>query len=227
LDTFVRTAPVVIDAEVASADGSTSVVTGTPNHPFWVDAVRDYVPLGQLEVGTVLHVQGGGEAILVSKTWRQGDFEQGSLFRVFDFEVEGLHNFYVRGSASDAAGVLVHNSSGPKLGSRVDLDAPDISVRSGGVDTTGDPSGTYTVQFGSGKQYHGKGLQDRAEASALREAELNNDTIVSVDWQSQPNAREAFKEEARRIRADGGVKSEANYNRHNSPGEKYLVEDGE
>ena len=68
-------------------------------------AVQDYVPLGKLEVGTVLHVQGGGEAILVSKTWRQGDFE------VFDFEVEGLHNFYVRGEGSDAAGVLVHNST--------------------------------------------------------------------------------------------------------------------
>ena len=68
-------------------------------------AVRDYVPLGKLEVGTALHVQGGGEALLVSKTWRQGDFE------VFDFEVEGLHNFYVRGEGSDAAGVLVHNST--------------------------------------------------------------------------------------------------------------------
>jgi len=71
--------------------------------------VRDYVPLGEMEVGTILHVQGGGEAILVSKTWRQGDFE------VFDFEVEGLHNFYVRGEGSDKAGVLVHNSTGKQL----------------------------------------------------------------------------------------------------------------
>jgi hypothetical protein len=102
---FVRTAPEVIDATVSYADGTLDSLTGTPNHPFWVDAVRDYVPLGDLEVGTGLHVQGGGKAILVSKTWRQGDFE------VFDFEVEGLHNFYVRGEGSDAAGVLVHNST--------------------------------------------------------------------------------------------------------------------
>ena len=91
-------------------------------------AVRDYVPLGKLEVGTALHVQGGGEAILVSKTWRQGDFE------VFDFEVEGLHNFYVQGEGRDAAGVLVHNSSvpgGPKLGTTVDIDAPGMSVSDG------------------------------------------------------------------------------------------------
>lgn len=105
---FVRVAPAVIDAEIAYASGSSDTLTGTPNHPFWVDAVRDYVPLGELEVGTVLHVQGGGEAILVSKTWRQGDFE------VFDFEVEGLHNFYVRGEGSEAAGVLVHNSTPAK-----------------------------------------------------------------------------------------------------------------
>ena len=102
---FVRDAPDVIDAQITYADGTVDLLTGTPNHPFWVPAVRDYVPLGELEIGTVLHVQGGGEAILVSKTWRQGDFE------VFDFEVEGLHNFYVRGEGSDAAGVLVHNST--------------------------------------------------------------------------------------------------------------------
>lgn len=104
--TFVRTVADVIDAEVTLEDGRHDILTGTPNHPFWVPAVRDYVPLGELEVGTVLHVQGGGEAILVSKTWRQGDFE------VYDIEVEGLHNFFVRGPGSDAPGVLVHNSGG-------------------------------------------------------------------------------------------------------------------
>ena len=104
VNTFARMAPDVIGAEIVYSEGQTETLTGTANHPFWVDAVRDYVPLGELEVGTVLHVQGGGEAILVSKTWRQGEFE------VFDFEVEGLHNFYVRSEGSDAAGVLVHNS---------------------------------------------------------------------------------------------------------------------
>jgi len=108
VNTFVRMAPEVVNADIEYADGSMDTLTGTPNHPFWVPATRDYVPLGELEVGTVLHVQGGGEAILVSKTWRQGDFE------VFDFEVEGLHNFYARGPGGDAAGVLVHNSTGAK-----------------------------------------------------------------------------------------------------------------
>ena len=110
VNTFVRIAPEVIDARIVHADGTHDVLTGPPNHPFWVDAVRDYIPLGELEIGTVLHLPGGGEAILVSKTWRQGDFE------VFDFAVEGLHNFYVRGEGSDAAGVLVHNSTGRMSG---------------------------------------------------------------------------------------------------------------
>ena len=30
---------------------------------------------------------------------------------MFDFEVEGLHNFYLRGEGRGAAGVLVHNST--------------------------------------------------------------------------------------------------------------------
>ncbi len=100
--------------------------------------MRDYVPLGELEVGTVLHVQGGGEAILVSTTWRQGDFE------VFDFEVEGLHNFYVRGEGSDAAGVLVHNST-PKptaIGKQADLQA----MPAGAADTLNDPDWSPEMQ---------------------------------------------------------------------------------
>ena len=60
VNTFERPAPEVIDAEVSYEDGSSDRLTGTPNHPFWVPAVQDYVPLGELEVGTVLHVQGGG-----------------------------------------------------------------------------------------------------------------------------------------------------------------------
>jgi hypothetical protein len=96
-----------------------------------VPAVQDYVPLGKLEVGTALHVQGGGEAILVSKTWRQGDFE------VFDFEVEGLHNFYVRGPGSDAAGDLVHNSKKPDFVYRGGSDTPGNLTPRPGKDTDG------------------------------------------------------------------------------------------
>ena len=118
-------------------------------------AVRDYVPLGKLEVGTVLHVQGGGEAILVSKTWRQGDFE------VFDFEVEGLHNFYVRGPGGDAAGVLVHNSTGKGTATFHRYDGPGLGPNQRHV--------TVEIKDASGNslgEFHQTGMRNTSIESA-------------------------------------------------------------
>ena len=44
---------------------------------------------------------------MLGRTFRKGDVD------VYDIEVEGLHNFFVRGPGSDAPGVLVHNSTVP------------------------------------------------------------------------------------------------------------------
>jgi len=54
-------------------------------------------------------------------TWKPGEVE------VFDFEVEGLHNFCVRGEGSDAAGVLVHNSTGARTLDRFDWDGAEAA----------------------------------------------------------------------------------------------------
>ena len=40
-------------------------------------------------------------------------------------------------------------------------------------------------------------------------------------------SREAFKQESRRLDADGGAGSSTNYNRIEQPGKKYRKEDGE
>ncbi|MFT4623760.1 MAG: YD repeat-containing protein [Myxococcota bacterium] len=167
VDTFARVAPEVIDAEVSYGDGTTDVLTGTPNHPFWVDAVRDYVPLGELEVGTVLHVQGGGEAILVNKTWRQGEFE------VFDFEVEGLHNFYVRGPGADAVGVLVHNSTAE---GSVDLFRAVSTGELDDIATSGVLRGNPTGASLEGKQF---GL-DLGETVDFADAIGDADAVIKV-----------------------------------------------
>ncbi|HRP69371.1 MAG TPA: hypothetical protein PLY93_07560 [Turneriella sp.] len=51
---------------------------------------------------------------------------------------------------------------------------------------------------------------------------------MTTPWKPAKNQREAFKDEAKRIRGDdGGVKSGENYNKINSPGEKYLKQDGQ
>jgi hypothetical protein len=39
--------------------------------------------------------------------------------------------------------------------------------------------------------------------------------------------REAFKAESRRLDAAGGVDGDGNYNKIESPGKKYRIEDGE
>ena len=104
LDTFVRDSTAVVDASIAYDDGSLEVITGTPEHPFWVPKLQRWVPLGELVEGTELHVDSGAGAILVSSTWRQGDFT------VYNFEVEGTHNYFVRAPGSESAAVLVHNT---------------------------------------------------------------------------------------------------------------------
>ena len=104
LQTIVRQSKTVIDAEIAYEDGTVEVITGTPEHPFWVPKLLEWVPLGELVEGTELHLDSGAGAILVSSTWRQGDFT------VYNFEVEGTHNYFVRAPGSDAAAVLVHNA---------------------------------------------------------------------------------------------------------------------
>ena len=105
VNTYVRTTDGVFDVHIAYPDGQVDTLTGTPNHPFWVPAVQDYVALEDLAVGTVLRTYGGSEATVLGLTWKPGEVE------VYDIEVEGLHNFFVRGPGSDGPGVLVHNST--------------------------------------------------------------------------------------------------------------------
>ena len=87
--------------------------------------------------------------------------------------------------------------------------------------------GSYTNYHASGKTYSGKGTRQRSQVSANREAKANNDPHVSTDFTPAKNNREAFKDESRRIDANGGKSSNSNYNRIESPGKKYRQQDGE
>ncbi|MCB9682048.1 MAG: hypothetical protein H6733_11340 [Alphaproteobacteria bacterium] len=154
VNTFVRTADGAIDVDIAYPDGSVDTLTGTPNHPFWVPAVQDYVALEDLEVGTVLRTYGGAEATVLGLTWKPGEVE------VYDIEVEGLHNFFVRGPGSDAPGVLVHNSTPKGSG-------PDFVVTEKGTAIPVPDGATGPVPAESGKGFQftggsgGKGMDDR------------------------------------------------------------------
>ncbi|RAL20363.1 hypothetical protein DL240_17430 [Lujinxingia litoralis] len=103
VDTFERQAYEVVDLDVVyAAEGAADTISGTPEHPFFVPARGDYVPMGELDAGTVLRTTDGSLARVVGSERRQGGFE------VFNFEVEDAHNYYVS-SPRGSPGVLVHN----------------------------------------------------------------------------------------------------------------------
>jgi RHS repeat-associated protein len=115
---------------------------------------------------------------------------------------------------------------------RKDLpDAPDVDLANVGAPGggPGKPSGSYTNTHASGKTYDGKGDKPRSQESGRRIADEHNDPHIATDHTDAPNSREAFKDEARRLEEHGGPDPtlESNYNKIESPGKKYLEEDGQ
>lgn len=217
--TYERESDELFDLELETSDGP-QIISGTGEHPIWVEGLDDFAPLRDLQVGDVLRTPDGVLARVAGLRAREGDH------RVFNFAVRDAHNYFVQSPDLGTASILVHNECGPKWGTEVDLEDPSISVREYGVDYSSSPSGNYDIEFSSGNYYHGKGGPDRAEASAIERALENDDTIVSVTHTRQPNAREAFKQEDRNIQASGGIGGD-NYNKINSPGRKMRAEDGD
>ncbi len=86
-------------------------------------------------------------------------------------------------------------------------------------------TGSYTNIHASGNKYHGKGDTARSQKSGREKASEHGDPHVATDWTPAKNSREAFKDEAGRIGRDGGVDNPKNYNKINSPGEKYRKQD--
>jgi hypothetical protein len=116
--TFKRKTDTLIDLTLRYAEsGREGVISGTPEHPFFVPARNDYVPMGKLEPGTVLRTDDGSTASVVASKTKHGDFE------VFNLEVENAHNYFVSakgeqnscGQNASLPGVLVHNDCAPKL----------------------------------------------------------------------------------------------------------------
>ena len=109
---------VIVDLDIAFEDGGTDTIEVTPEHPFWHVDRQDWVEVWELQEGARLQVHGGGTAIVVGKTWRQGDFE------VVNLGVRGPRNYYVGeagGDGEDGDGdvqraVLVHNKGGDSSG---------------------------------------------------------------------------------------------------------------
>ncbi|MFC1225366.1 DUF6443 domain-containing protein [Pedobacter sp. BG31] len=87
-------------------------------------------------------------------------------------------------------------------------------------------TGSYTNTHKSGKKYHGKGSEERAQVSGVRVSKEHDDPLVDTDWKPADSDRQAYKDEDDRINTDeGGHNSDNNYNKRASPGKKYKEQD--
>ena len=190
-EVFVRVSP-VLNVYVAG-----QVLRTTGEHPFWVENKRTWLAARDMSAGDWLRTRDGALVTV------EGIEACGVVETVYNWRVSDYHTYYVSATV-EGVSLWAHNAGG----------------RYGGKSPK-KPTGSYTITFQSGMQYHGKGPQTRAGSSAKREAAVNKDPAVSVQWKSAKDTVAAFKAEARRIRKAGGIGGN-NYNRINSPGEKLL-----
>jgi Pretoxin HINT domain len=92
----------------SDGDGETDEeLTGTGEHPFWVEAYRSFVPMRDLRPGMRLALaQKGKVAIVTGNVSKRGP--PGETFTTYNFEVEDFHTYFV-----GEAGVWVHNTGAP------------------------------------------------------------------------------------------------------------------
>jgi len=99
--TFARSFEALIDVTIRTDHGEFSV-SATPEHPFYSEQQRDYVPARELVPGTCLRSSDGSSAEVTGVTARQVNE------LVYNFSVRDAHNYFVTNGGSQAS-VLVHN----------------------------------------------------------------------------------------------------------------------
>jgi RHS repeat-associated protein len=87
--------------------------------------------------------------------------------------------------------------------------------------------GSYTIKFKNGKRYHGKGSFSRALQSAKQIAKDHETSfeIYNIDWTPSTSNEQSFRDEAKRLEADGGKNNTNNYNQIDSPGSHKYKQD--
>ncbi len=83
-------------------------------------------------------------------------------------------------------------------------------------------SGSYEIQFKSGKNYVGKGSEARMRTSANQHSRANDDPVVSMSLEYAPDTRTAYINEYFKM-AVRGVGNPNTYNKIWSPGRTMYI----
>lgn len=221
-EVFVTPAKDLVELLLADADGEVDTVQATPGHPFWVEG-RGWTLAGDLDIGDRIETADEPSVEVV------GAASLAATQTVYNLEVRGYHTYFVGDD-----GAWVHNicDCGRMRGSAVEDPVSGGKMQGaswykGRGKADNKPSGSCTNTHASGKKYHGKGGQSRSQQSGERIATEHNDPHVATDWTPARNSREGFKDESRRLDADGGHRSATNYNKIEQPGKRFRSQDGE
>ena len=87
-------------------DEDPELISGTGEHPFWVVAKQEFVPVEDLEVGDVFRLANGEFATLAKIDTEKA--VHGETFTTYNFEVADYHTYF-----AGVSGLWVHNTGGP------------------------------------------------------------------------------------------------------------------
>jgi hypothetical protein len=137
--TFRRTSDHLRILSVLGSDGRVQEIKTTNEHPFWVPG-KGWQLAGDLQAGVQLAEPDGSSATVVASMYEA--HPEG--VSVYNFEVEGLHTYFVSADGS-APSLLVHNTCSPDFG----LHEPSFTHTSGTFGPTGF-SGALSNPLGGG-----------------------------------------------------------------------------
>ncbi len=108
--TVIKQAYEWVHTSYQTPSGEVHIITSTPDHPFWVASLKQWIHAGDLKAGMRLSLADGTEA-LIQKVEKEAISPRGPPPTVYNLTVEDAESFFVLPPNSDneKEGVWVHN----------------------------------------------------------------------------------------------------------------------
>ncbi|WP_285780806.1 polymorphic toxin-type HINT domain-containing protein, partial [Microtetraspora sp. NBRC 13810] len=149
---------------------ATDVITATDEHPFWIPALREWLPAGQLQPGMWLQTSAGTHVQLTAvQKWT-------TTQRVHNLTVDELHTYYVLAGTTP---VLVHNCGGIKYVTYTKTNPVTGKVYTGRTRGYGDPADIIAARDAGhhmNDQGFGPAVLDKWVEGTLPVAQRHSDT---------------------------------------------------